>query len=163
MSYEDIIPADMEVFPVCAGIAARAWRKGYEEYKGILGDSLFEKIFPEWEKAKAESMEPFFKGNIEKHAYIILFEGQIAGFITCKIDFTGKTGTICNNAVAPEYQGRGLGSRMYDFILDVFRMEAMTAAVVDTMDEDAYLPARKAYEKAGFKKKLKRLTYYMEL
>jgi len=163
MKEMNIIPADMEVFPVCTGIAVRAWQKGYDEYRGILGEGLFENIFPGWEQAKADSMEPYFKGNLEKHAYIVLFEGKIAGFITCDIDFKRKVGTICNNAVDPDYQGKGLGSMMYDFILGVFMMEGMTAATVATMDEDAYIPAQKAYEKAGFNKKLKRLTYYMKL
>jgi ribosomal protein S18 acetylase RimI-like enzyme len=93
----------------------------------------------------------------------VLFKGEIAGFITCDIDLNKKIGTICNNAIDPDYQGKGLGKMMYNFILDVFRMEGMEAAAVATMDEDAYLPARKAYEKAGFKRRLKRLTYYMEL
>lgn len=159
----NIIPADMDVFPVCAGIAVRAWEKGYDEYERILGSSLFNNIFPEWKQAKADAMEPYFKGNPENHAYILLFEGEIVGFITCNFNFKKQIGTICNNAIDPDYQGRGFGSRMYDFILDVFRMAGMTAAAVATMNEDSYLPARKAYEKAGFDKKLERLTYYMEL
>ena len=163
MSYDNIIPADIEVFPVCADIAIRAWQKGYSEYEEILGTNLFNKIFPGWEQAKADSMEPYFMGGPGKYAYIVLAEGEIAGFITCDMDKQKKIGTICNNAIDPDFQGRGLGSNMYDFILDVFRMEGMQAAAVATMDEDAYLPARKAYEKAGFKKKLRRLTYYMEL
>ncbi len=163
MSYENIMPADMDVFPVCVGIALRAWQKGYDEYKEILGNNLFENIFPRWQEAKAEAMEPYFRGNPEKHSYIVLDKGQIAGFITCDIDNMKKVGTICNNAVDPEFQGKGLGSAMYDFILDMFRMSGMTAAAVATMDENAYLPAQRAYEKAGFEKKLKRLTYYMEL
>ena len=153
----------MEVFPVCTAIAVRAWEKGYREYNKILGDSLFTTVFPNWQDAKADAMEPYFKGSLTKFAYIILHDGEIAGFITCEFDKNSKIGTICNNAIDPEFQGRGFGSDMYEFILDVFRMEGMTTAAVATMDEDAYIPARKAYEKAGFSKKLKRLTYYMEL
>lgn len=163
MSYENIIPAEMEIFDVCVGIAINAWQGPYKDYEEILGHDLFEKIFPDWHKSKADAMEPFFKGHPEKHAYIVLDEGRIAGFITCLLDFDKEVGTICNNAVDPEFQGRGYGTRMYEFILDMFRMEGMKAAAVATMDEDAYLPARKAYEKAGFDKRLRRLTYYMEL
>lgn len=163
MRKNNIIPADIEVFPVCVDIAVRAWEKGYREYKQILGDDLFENIFPNWRQVKADAMEPYFCGELSKHSYIILQEGEIAGFITCNLDYDRKVGTISNNAIAPEFQGKGLSSTMYDFILDLFRMEGMTAAAVDTMNEDAYLPARRAYEKAGFNKKLERLTYYMNL
>lgn len=163
MSYENIIPADMEVFDVCVGIAVNAWQGPYREYEEKLGKELFETIFSEWPEAKSEAMKPFFKGDSEKHAYIVLDEGKIAGFITCRLDLNKKIGTICNNAVDPDFQGRGHGTRMYDFVLDVFRMAGMKAARVDTLDEDSYLPARKAYEKAGFNKKLKRVSYYMEL
>ncbi len=158
-----ICAVGMNEFPECARIAVNAWQKGYAEYEEILGKELFKNIFPEWEKAKANAMEPYFKGDKSKRAFAVNIDDIIAGFITCELDQNRKIGTICNNAIDPEFQGRGLGSDMYDFILEVFRMEGMTVAAVETMDEDAYIPARKAYEKAGFNKILKRMTYYREL
>ena len=114
-------------------------------------------------KAKAESMEPYFRKDTGLHAFKIVTEDGIAGFITCRVDAGRKVGVICNNAVEPGSQGKGLGSMMYEFILDFFREKGMTAAEVSTMKHDAYLPARKAYEKAGFSRKLERLTYYKKL
>ncbi len=160
---KSICEVGMNEFPECTRIAVSAWQMGYTEYEEILGTELFKKIFPEWEKAKANAMEPYFKNDKSKRAFTVNIDDKIAGFITCELDQNRKIGTICNNAIDPEFQGKGLGSMMYDFILELFRKEGMTAAAVATMDEDAYLPARKAYEKAGFNKKLKRLTYYREL
>jgi len=158
-----IYAVGMNEFPECARIAVNAWQMGYTEYEEILGTELFKKIFPEWEKAKANAMEPYFKNDKSKRAFTVNIDDKIAGFITCELNYSRKIGTICNNAVNPDYQGKGIGSMMHDFILELFRKEGMTAAAVATMDEDAYIPARKAYEKAGFNKKLKRLTYYREL
>jgi ribosomal protein S18 acetylase RimI-like enzyme len=159
----EILPADMKDFKECVQIAERAWEKGYAEYMEILGIELFNIIFPDWKKAKADSMEPFFNGDRELLAYKVLSDGLLAGFITARIDYIRKVGVICNNAVDPDFQGRGIGSMMYDSILDKFRSLGMMAAEVSTMNEDAYLAARKAYEKVGFDRKLEKMTYYMKL
>lgn len=155
--------ADMIDFSDCTDIAIKAWEKGYSEYNDILGEELFGIIFPEWEKAKADSMEPYFKKSRDFMSFKVLSGNLIVGFITARLDYSKKVGTICNNAISPEFQGRGLGSMMYDFILKFFKDEGMVAAEVSTMNEDSYLPARKAYEKAGFEKKLEKRTYFMKL
>ena len=147
----------------CARIAVRAWEKGYAEYKEILGEDLFNVIFPDWKKAKAESMEPFFQGNRDRQAFKVEADGVMAGFVTVQLDRIRRIGVICNNAVDPDFQGKGIGSAMYDFVLEIFRSEGMIAAEVSTMNENAYIPARKAYEKAGFDRKLEKRTYYMKL
>ncbi len=163
MKNGNITPAGMNDFIVCADIAVKAWEKGYREYEQILGEELFNNIFPGWQKAKADAMEPYFQRDSDKKAFIYTANGIDKGYITCRFDRTRKVGIICNNAVSPDFQGQGIGSKMYKFILEEFRKEGMTAAVVDTMNEDAYIPAQKAYEKAGFDKRLDRITYYMKL
>lgn len=160
---KSIILAHMNNFSKCTEIAVKAWEKGYREYEQILGEELYNNIFPEWQKAKADAMESYFKDNPDKKAFIYTTDGITKGFITCEFDQTRKVGTICNNAVSPDCQGQGIGSQMYEFILEEFRKEGMTAAVVETVNEEAYIPAIKAYEKAGFNKKLDRITYYMKL
>lgn len=159
----EISEAGYNDFLKCAHIAVRAWEKSYTEYREILGEELFNVIFPDWKKAKADSMEPFFSGDQDLIAYKVEADGVIAGFLTARIDKERHIGIICNNAVDPDFQGKGIGSMMYDFILSVFRERGMLAAEVSTMNEDAYIPARKAYEKAGFDRKLEKLTYYMKL
>jgi len=158
-----IKPADSSDYERCAEIAVKAWQAGYDEYRDILGQELFVNVFPEWEKAKGDSMKPYFSGREGLYAFKAVEGDMITGFITCRLDQEKMVGELCNNAVDPDFQGRGVGGEMYRWILDFFRKEKMTAALVNTMDENAYLPARKAYEKAGFQKKLKRLTYYMKL
>lgn len=159
----NILPADMKDFRKCVLIAERAWENGYAEYREILGNDLFDVVFPDWKKAKADSMEPFFKGGRELWSFKVVSDGVLAGFITARVDYSRKVGVICNNAVDPDFQGRGIGSLMYYSILDKFRTEGMMAAEVSTMNEDAYIAARKAYEKVGFNRKLGKLTYYMKL
>ena len=77
-----IKPAGMEDFKICAEIAVKAWQKAYNEYKDILGENLFEIIYPGWEKAKADAMEPYFKKLENLLTLYVLPLVQYLGFKT---------------------------------------------------------------------------------
>ena len=74
-----------------------------------------------------------------------------------------KTGTITNNAVDPDCGEKGVGQEMYKAILERFRAEGLRAAMVTTGGDPAHAPARRAYERAGFKLKTEQVFYIMDL
>jgi len=83
-------------------------------------------------------------------------EGQVIGFCSYVIDQARKRGTVGYNGVARSHQGREIGSAMLDFVMSRFRAEGMDHAVVIVGDNEEHLPARRNYEKHGFR----RLTGY---
>ena len=52
--------------------------------------------------------------------------------------------------VDPDYQRRGISSRLTQIATDHMRKNGMDIAVVETGGDPGHLPARAAYEAAGF-------------
>ena len=89
--------------------------------------------------------------------------GEAVAFITFRLDAKRMMGNIGNNAVAPEAQGKGIGSMMYSRVLDLFREAGMKYASVGTGMDEGHASARRAYEKAGFDIAKPQVTYYKYL
>ena len=142
-------------------IANAAWQPIRKMSREALGDTISDLLNP---AGDAESKGLQIKAQIESGQYGIAVcehEGQIVGFITWLIE--GQIGEICNNAARQDTGLKGIGQTMYHFVLDEFRNAGVKAVKVTTGLDWAHAPARRAYERAGFKKHLDSITYFMEL
>ncbi len=144
-------------------IAIAAWAPIYKEYSEILGDEIFNIVFTNWQEKKKKGIEKACSGSDNCVAYVVEIDNKIAGFISFYIDSSTGIGTIGNNAIHPNYQGLGIGGEMYQFAFEQFRKHGMKCATVTTGGDKAHLPARKAYEKAGFSSHLESIRYYCKL
>lgn len=81
---------------------------------------------------------------------------EVVGFCSYVIDKGRSRGTVGYNAVAPGQQGQGLGSAMMSFVLERIKAEGMEYSGVIVADNEEHAPARRVYEKHGFR----RLTGY---
>ena len=63
-----------------------------------------------------------------------------------------KWGTVGYNGVALDHQGQGLGSAMMGFVMSGIRAEGMEYAAVIVADNEEHAPARRIYEKHGFRR-----------
>jgi ribosomal protein S18 acetylase RimI-like enzyme len=155
-------PEDIET--ICE-IAVNAWQTihdGYREY--ICNDDLYDRISKNWRKKKANSIKTKAKEEPEKVLVAKDADGTIMGFATFTIDIETGIGELGNNAVPPEFQGKGIGKLLYKQIFDIFRKKGILYAIVGTGYEDeGHANARAAYEKAGFKKMRTSVTYSMKL
>jgi fructose/tagatose bisphosphate aldolase len=79
------------------------------------------------------------------------------------VSVEGELGTIGLNAVDAACRGHGIAGKLHAFALDKMRSEGATVAKVLTGLDDAHAPARRAYEKSGFRKNLPSVTYYKDL
>jgi ribosomal protein S18 acetylase RimI-like enzyme len=146
---------------ICA-IARRAWARIHASYRDRLGEELHTRLYPQWEVEK----EAALRRQWETHPgrmWVAEVEGEVRGFFTFSLDTGRRVGTILNNAVDPSAQGRGLGTAMYAFVLDLFRTAGMEYARVHTGLDEGHAPARRAYEKAGFDRTIPDVTYYRKL
>lgn len=144
-------------------ITVAAWTPVYNGYRETMGDDIFDIVHAGWAERKKQSiLQSCRKGN-GVVVYVVEIEGDVAAFIGCRIDHEQKYGTIWDNAVDPAYQGRGIAPKMYRFVLDKMKEQGMTVAAVTTGGDDAHIPARRAYEKAGFKTFVPSVRYYMTL
>ena len=88
-------------------------------------------------------------------------EGQVVGYASFSLDRERKVGTVEDNAVDPDYRGRGIGTALQTRIKEIFKQEGMEYAMVTTMEHDH--PARRVYEKVGFEEIARSIHYVMRL
>ena len=89
-------------------------------------------------------------------------DGTVVGFIVFKLNHDTRIGVLGYNAVHPEHQSLGIGTMMYEFALGKMKEGGMRAANVETGGDSSHAPARRAYEKVGFRP-LPGVNYYKEL
>jgi len=145
-----------------AEMAVRAWTPIYKAYNEVLGNELFERMHPNWSVDKAEQVRNAARTR-PGMVWVSELNGRIVGFATFKVDEAAGVGEIGNNAVDPEFQGRGIGKRQHREVLRLLRERGLTHAIVQTNTDDAHAAARASYEKVGFREMRGSVTYFMEL
>lgn len=142
-------------------IANIAWRPIRQMSREALGNTIADILNPAGDDC-SKGLQ--VKAQIESGQWGIAVcehEGEVVGFITYSIN--GIWGEICNNGALTSTGLKGIGQTMYKFVMAEFRKAGVKVAKVTTGLDWAHAPARRAYERAGFKKHLDSTTYYMEL
>jgi ribosomal protein S18 acetylase RimI-like enzyme len=98
-----------------------------------------------WQDHKADAVV----AGMEQHpdcALVAVIDSKVVGYATYRVE--GSIGTVGNNAVDPDWQGRGIGSILISDVLDALRATGVTVIEVTTFEHDA--AARAVYERLGF-------------
>lgn len=140
------------------GLTQRAW-EGFtkaeltEKRHGIRGGKS-------WYEHKSREIRDFCDNHLN---WVLVAEenGRVVGYATYALDNEKKTGIVGNNAVDPACRGKGIGSALHNTVLERFREAGMEIAEVVTMEIDA--PARRVYEKHGFKELFRSIHYTQKL
>ena len=145
-------------------IAVMGWQNIRKEQKKLLGEEIYDLLFTDWQTSKCNAV----KGALQKEdrGYVALINGKVAGFVTwLSSDGCPILGTIGNNAVSPEFTGRGVGTAMYSYVLDRMERCGIKYVNVTTGLDDGHAAARHTYEKIGFDRKIstESINYYMKL
>jgi len=157
-----IRPYRAEDLPTIMDIGNRAWRGIYKMFRETYGDELFEVLVQDERTAKGEQI----RKHCERHpewTFVCEQQSRIVGFVTFSLDRTRNVGEIGNNAVDPDCELKGIGQQMYKAVLEHFRAQGITYAMVGTGLDHAHARARRAYERAGFNIRHEKVSYYMKL
>jgi ribosomal protein S18 acetylase RimI-like enzyme len=138
-----------------------------ESFDGVTANQLLEQRYGQigdrsWRDWKAAEIERSFHNESES-VHVAEQSGSIVGVISYRLDRQRRIGTIGNNGVDPHLQGQGIGTWMYEEVLDIFREAGMRFADVSTGLDDAAARARRAYEKVGFQPLTTSVRYFREL
>jgi predicted N-acetyltransferase YhbS len=155
----DAQPGDVEA---CAELAVAAWQRVHDSYTAILGSPMHERLFAGWQERKAREVRRVVHDQPER-ALVAVAGDAIIGFVTFQMDAARNVGIIGNNAVQPQWQGRGIAGALYRAVLARMRANGMQLAQVATGLDEGHAPARAAYAKAGFRVGLPSITYYQDL
>jgi ribosomal protein S18 acetylase RimI-like enzyme len=149
-------PADLEalkeITALCfAGVSIDA---NIEAQFGLIGGR-------DWRWRKLRHIDADVEGERARGVFVWEEEGQVAGYITTRIDPESRIGWIPNLAVRPEFQGRGLGRQLMDHALDYFRQQGMEAAKIETLAQNEV--GSQFYPSAGFREVARQIHYLMRL
>ena len=156
----DVRPDDVET--ICQ-IAVAAWDPIFDHFRELMGEELFAATCPDRPKEKARQVRRACLPDSSAIVSVAEVTGEVVGFVTFYADEASGIGEIGNNAVHPDFQGRGIGTRQCERILEIFREKGVKFARVSTGLDDASAPARRQYEKAGFTHQTSTVTYYVQL
>jgi ribosomal protein S18 acetylase RimI-like enzyme len=157
-----IRPYKPEDLKAVVDLANLAWRDIYARYKDAIDPDLIDALIPNPDAAKGEEVGGFCR-DYGHWVRVYELDGGIVAFVTFRIDKAKGLGIISNNAVHPDYRGRGIAREMYTAVLDHFRELGMKYAHVVTGLDDAHAPARKVYKRVGFNIEWPTVRYYMKL
>lgn len=148
---------------VLVEIALAAWEPIFDQYRAMMGEELFGLLHPDWRAEKADQIrrgcDPQYGGG----ACVVECEGRIVGFATYYPKAKTRVGEIGNNAVHPDYQGKGIGTRMHEHVIERLGGLGMRFVEVGTGGDPSHAPARRAYQKAGFDIAIPAVTYFRKL
>ena len=144
-------------------IAVAAWKPIYVSRRRALGSELFELFHSDWQSAKKRAVREACDGVDSAMVCVAETPGRVVGFASCYARATRRTGVIGNNAVHPDFQGRGIATSMYEYVFERLRQLGMRCIAVETGGDDSHAPARRAYAKAGFEASVPSVRYYRRL
>ena len=136
-------------------IRRAAFEPVFESFKNILGDNIYAMTQAPNEQAQKELLDQMVSDNSEWPTFVYKQDnGIIVGFVSMRLNHEKRIGEIGLNAVHPDYSGQGVGTEMYEFILQEMKYKGMKLATVGTGADASHDAARKAYAKAGFETEL---------
>ncbi len=102
---------------VVAGIAVEAWRPICAHSRDTLGAELFAHLHTDCEAEKARQVRQACEDASRGSVLIATVGDVVVGFVSYHMH-AAPVGVIGNNAVRPEYQSRGIATRLYEATLD---------------------------------------------
>jgi ribosomal protein S18 acetylase RimI-like enzyme len=128
----------------------RAWAAVFASVRSVLGDDIFLRLHPDWRANQAEAIRSSCT-NDERDVFVAVANAAPVGFVAIALNaFHERMGVIEIIGVDPDYQRRGISSRLTEFAAEHMRSRGMDIAVVETGGDPGHAPARAAYESAGF-------------
>ena len=146
----DIRPLEPDDLEAVVEFSLRAWEPVFTSLRNVLGQELFHRLHPDWRIDQAESVRSSCT-NPERDVFVAIANDRPVGFVAVALNaFHERMGWIEIIGVDPEYQRRGIGSRLTEAAIDHMRNNGMDVAVVETGGDPGHAPARATYEIADF-------------
>ena len=160
---------DMQIRPMASNdvenivrLSLLAWEPIFISFEGILGSTIYTLIWPEWRTSQRDAVEKVCQNRDETPVWVAELDGIAVGFIAYELNAEDKTGEVILLAVHPDYQNRGIGTALNLFALGKMKERGMRIAKVETGGDPSHAPARRSYQKAGYRA-LPLVRYFKQL
>ena len=146
----DIKRYEPEHLDSIVALSLRAWEPVFISVKQNFDPELYAYYYPDWRAHQKKDVEKACRDE-EITVFTALADDTIAGFVAYKLDASEKTGEIHMIAVDPDFQRQGISSRLIDFATQKMLEAQMEICMIGTGADPGHGPARRSYEKSGFK------------
>jgi GNAT superfamily N-acetyltransferase len=139
-----------------------AWERVFLSFRQVLGPEIYARVYPDWRKSQSEVVESICRDGEKYNTLVAEVDGAVAGFLVYELREASATGEVQLLAVHPDYQNDGVGTALNLLALEKMQAAGMRIAEVGTGGEEGHAPARRSYEKAGYRP-LPLVRYYKAL
>lgn len=105
---------------------------------------------PDWRTSIARYLRSLTRSGEKKRLLVVELRGSVVGVVHYEVDAASRSGRIGVSAVHPAAQGQGVGTAMYDHVLEAMRAQGVAYVTADTEGDASHASARRVYEKLGF-------------
>lgn len=145
-----IEPYDPRQLDAIVRLSLRAWSPVFDAIQNAMDADVYRAFYPNnWRVSQQKAVEDVCAAE-DTNVWVALDAGSTLGFVAVKLDSESSMGEIYMVAVDPDYQGRGVGSTLIEFVLAWMKDAGMSIAMVETGGDPGHAPARRTYEKLGF-------------
>jgi GNAT superfamily N-acetyltransferase len=146
-----IEPYDAQQLDTVIRLSLRAWTPVFESIQNVLDADVYRAFYPDnWRVIQQKAVEDVCAAE-DTNVWVAIADGSTVGFVAVKLDSESSMGEIYMVAVDPDFQGHGIGSALIEFALAWMKNAGMSVAMVETGGDPGHTPARRTYEKLGFR------------
>ncbi len=144
-------------------IREAAYTPVFRSFRSIVGEKIAAVALDSAEREQGEFLNEICQADSAHEVFVVECDDEILAFCSITCNQETKVGVIDLNAVHPDYQGKGVGTWMYEHAIEQLRGLGMHVAEVGTGGDPSHAPARRAYAKAGFGPGIPSVYLYQEL
>ncbi len=113
-----------------------------------------------WQRIKGQVVAGEVAANPDG-CFVAEMDRRLVGYVTTVINPLAGRGTIANLAVLATAQGKGVGRKLIERVLDHFRSLGLVQARIDTLETNEV--GKHLYPDLGFKEVVREIHYFMRL
>ena len=143
-----IRPYDSADAESVVAFALRAWAPVFVSIEAALEPEVYRALYPDWRASQRKAVEDALA---EQRVWVAEEDGAPVGFVSVALHEKDRMGEVYMLAVDPDYQRRGVGMALTEHAVEWMREAGMEVAMINTGGDPGHGPARRAYERAGFR------------
>lgn len=146
-----IEPYEAHQLEAVVRLSLQAWTPVFDSIQKVMDADVYREFYPDnWRVSQQKAVEDVCAAQ-DINVWVAIDAGSTVGFVAVKLDFESNMGEIYMIAVDPDFQGHGIGTALMEFALAWMKDAGMSIAMVETGGDPGHAPARRTYEKLGFR------------
>lgn len=130
-------------------LSLRAWSPVFVSIELSMDPKVYRSFFPDWRVEQEKSVKAVCV-DPQARVWVCESDGIVAGFVAV-YQRQPTYGEIYMIAIDPDFQKQNIGKALTDHALIWMRDNGIVVAMVETGGDPGHAPARRLYEKAGFR------------